>query len=81
MLSPISFSITSHWCRGTSPNLWRKDRYYEAMVRSNQPEFEKLEVPDLPVGVVAAVSQQAVAEKAAVLVDEQLLAAVDIDQH
>ena len=45
------------------------------------PEFEKLEVPDLPVGVVAAVSQQAVAEKAAVLVDEQLFTAVDINQH
>ena len=46
----------------------------------SKPELE-LKVPDLLVCVVTAVGKQVVGEQAAVLIDRELLAAINLDQH
>ena len=49
--------------------------------RLAETQLEELEVADLLLGLVGESREQAVGEKGAVLVDEELLRAVDVHQH
>ena len=50
-------------------------------LRLAKPELEELQVANLALRVVVELREDAVGQQGAVLVDEELLAAVDVHQH